>query len=183
MKKIFIFIIVMLLSGCGASNATHKTLSLDDETIWNQYHVNMEVFSERSIEELTDNNQFFKMKPSISINSRSDFHGAFFYFEITENSKPYEFINQPKLPINQFSLEIDELKFKVIVNSTTSSPDNNYLWIYITGIHGKLNYFILLAPSDKNDIILNQYNESDEFKLEDKERIIELIRSIFTEPS
>jgi hypothetical protein len=143
----------------------------------------MTVFSERFVEDLSDDSQFFKMKPSISINSRTEFHGSFFYFEITENSAPYEFINKPKQPIDQFTLEIDELEFKVIIDSATSSPDKNYPWVYVTGKKGKLNYFMLLAPGDKNDIILNQYNESDVFKPEDKARIIELISSMFTRNS
>jgi hypothetical protein len=180
MKKILFIIILMLLGGCGRTNANHKTLHLDDESIWNQYHVNMDVFSERFVEELTDNSLFFKMKPSISINSRTEFHGSFFFMEVTGNPKPYEFINKPKQPIDQFSLEIDDLKFKIVISSTTSSPGNSYPWVYITGVNGKLNYYILLDLGDKNDIIQNQYNESDEFKPEDKGRITDLISSLFS---
>jgi|GEM_PF-5361841 len=183
MKKILVIILLMFLGGCGSSNANHKTLYIDDESIWNQYHVNMVVFSERLIEELADKSLFFKMKPSISINSRTEFHGAFFYFEITENPKPYEFINNPKHPIDQFSFEIDDLSFQVIISPITSSPEKSYPWVYITGVNGKLNYYILLELGDNNVIMQNQYNESDTFKLEDREKIIGVLSSIFTRNS
>jgi hypothetical protein len=180
MKKILIIILIILLSGCGKANANHKSITIDDETIWNLYHVNMEVFSERFIEELTDDSQFFRMKPSISINSRTEFHGSLLYFEVTENSKPFEFSNKPKRPIDQFPLEIDTLRFEVRINSTTTSPDKNYPWIYITGSNGKLNYYILLELGNNNEVLTNQYSDSDVFKNEDKIRIIELISSIFS---
>ena len=183
MKKLFVLILCIFLSGCGGSNANHKALTMDDESIWNQYHINMNVFSERFIEELTDRNLIFKMKPSISINSRTEYQGSFFYLEITENPKPYEFINKPKQPIDQFSLEVDELEFIVIVSSTTSSPDKDYPWIYITGSNGMLNYYMLLALGSNNYLIRNTYNDSDVFALEDKEKIIEVINSIFSRNS
>lgn len=183
MKKIIVMVILMLLSGCGRTVANHKALSIDDESIWNQYHVNMNVFSTRFVEELTDSGQFFRMKSSISINSRTEFHGSFFYLEITENSKPFEFSMKSKQPIDQFSLDIDELSFIIVIASTTSSPDKNYPWVYITGVSGKLNYYILLALGNKNEIILNQYNESDVLKLEDKVRITALVTSIFSRNS
>lgn len=78
MKKIMVIIVLMLLGGCGGTNANHKLFYIDDESIWNQYHVNMVVFSERLVEELADKSLFFKMKPSISINSRTEFLGGFF---------------------------------------------------------------------------------------------------------
>lgn len=183
MKKTLIIIILILLGGCGRTNANHKTLYIDDESIWNQYHVNMGVFSERFVEELTDNSLFFKMKPSTSINSRTEFHGSLFFMEITGNPKPYEFVNKPKHPINQFSLDIDNLKLNIVISSTTSSLEKSYPWVYITGVNGKLNYFILFELGDKNDIIQNQYNESDEFKPEDKGRITDMISSIFSRNS
>jgi len=184
MKKIMVIIILMLLGGCGRANANYKLLSLDDKTIWDQYHVNMDVFSERLVYELTDISPFFKMKSSISFNSRTIFHGAFFYFEITENSKPYGFFsNEPKYPIDQFSFEIDDLSFQVIISPITSSPEKSYPWVYITGVNGKLNYYILLELGDNNVIMQNQYNESDTFKLEDREKIIGVLSSIFTRNS
>lgn len=43
-----------------------------------------------------------------------------------------------------------------------------------------MNYYILLELGDKNDIIQNQYNGSDEFNPEDKGRITDLISSLFS---
>lgn len=180
MKKFLLALILVLLSGCGRANANHETISIDDDTIWNQYQVNMSVFSERIIGTMTDKNMFFKMKPSISINSRTTFHNAFFQFEITQNSKPYEFIMSPIHPIEQFTLDIDELHFTITISPTTASSEKSMPWIYITGVQDKLNYFILLAPSDMNDLIQNKYSASDDFLAEDKQRIIDLVTSIFT---
>jgi hypothetical protein len=183
MKRLFVLIMAVLLSGCGSANANHETLTIGDESIWNQYHVNMAIFDERFVEELTDKNPFLKMKSSLSINSRSTFHGSFMHFEITQNSRPYEFIMSPKHSIDDFTLEIEDLSFTVTISPITSSSEKSFPWIYITGVQDKLNYFIQLSPGDDNDLIQNKYNSKDGFKPEDRQRITELILSIFTQDS
>lgn len=86
----------------------------------------------------------------------------------------------PIHPIEQFTLDIDELHFTITISPTTASSEKSMPWIYITGVQDKLNYFILLAPSDMNDLIQNKYSASDDFLAEDKQRIIDLVTSIFT---
>lgn len=183
MKRLFVLIVLLLLNGCGRANANHETLSIDDETLWSQVQVNMAIFEERFVEELTNKNPFLKMKSSLSINSRSTFHGSFMYFEITQNSKPYEFIMSSKHSIDEFTVEINELSFTVTISPITASSEKSFPWIYIIGVHDKLNYFIRLSPGDDNDLIQNKYNSKDDFKPEDRQRITELIVSMFYKES
>ncbi len=103
-------------------------------------------------------------------------------FEITQNSKPYEFSMAFKKSIDEFTLDIDDLRFTVTISPITASSEQSYPWIYITGVHDQLNYFILLSPGDDNDLLHNKYYTKDDFKSEDRQRVTALILSIFTLP-